>query len=113
METFIDWLLGRKSIQHEEGRGLSLAVRTIREFTDRTFKCAETIPKKSGIHSDEILELIREELPVYYDYTTRVKRYLNRKGILQARIEIVGSIGLSNRYNPLDKTFHIATETPC
>jgi hypothetical protein len=70
------------------------------------------MPKTSGIYRQEILELIQKELPPYYDYTTRVKKYISRKGIPQAEIEIVGSIGISKRYNPLDRAFHIATEIP-
>jgi len=110
METVVDWLLGRKCIERKEGHGISLAIRTIEEFPGRTFRCPEARPKTDGISSDEILELIQEKLPGYYDYTTRTKRYLSRSGIAQAEIELVGSIGIVDRYNPLDRTFHIATE---
>ena len=112
MANLIDWLAGRKCIEHKQGQGLSLAIQTIEEFGGRTFKCAETTPKTSSIYTEEILKLIQEELPSYYDYTTRVRKYVDRKGIPQVEIEIVGRIGISKRYNPLDKTFHIATETP-
>lgn len=112
METITDWLLGRKRVEHKEGQGLSLAIQIVEELVGRTFTCPETTPKTSGIHRQEILELIQEKLPAHYDYTTRVKRYLNRKGIPQAQIEIVGRIGITKRYNPLDRTFHIATEPP-
>ena len=110
METVVDWLLGRKCIERKESQGISLAIRTIEEFSGRTFRCPEARPRAAGISEEEILGLIREELPSYYDYTTRTKRYLNRSGIAQAEIELVGSIGLVDRYNPLDRTFHIATE---
>ena len=112
METVINWLLGRKRVEHKEGRGISLAIQTLEGFVGRTFMCPETTPKTSGIRREEILELIQEKLPSYYDYTTRVKTYLDRNGIPQAQIEIVGSITISKRYNPLDRTFHIATEPP-
>jgi hypothetical protein len=112
METVIDWLLGRKCIERKKCKGLSLAIQTIEEFTGRTFKCSETTPKTSDIHKEELMKLIHEELPTYYDYTTRVKRYYNKNGIAQAEIELVGSIGIAHRYNPLDRTFHIATEMP-
>lgn len=112
METIIDWLAGRTCVEHKEGRGLDLAVRTIEEFAGRTFKCPETAPTTSDIRSEEILRLIHEELPTCYDYTTRVKEYVNRKGISQAEIEIVRTLTALKRYNPLDTTFHIATETP-
>jgi len=112
METVIDWLLRRKHVEHKEGRGIRLAVQTIEGFEGRTFSCPETTPKTSRIPRETILELIQEELPTHYDYTTRVKTYLSRKDIPQAQIEIIGSIGMSNRYNPLDRTFHINSEPP-
>jgi hypothetical protein len=112
MANIIDWLAGRKHIKYKEGSGLSLAIHTIEEFACRTFSCPETTPKTSGIHQEEILELIQKELPSYYDYRAKIKKYIDRKGIPQADIEIVGSIGISRRYNPLDRTFHIATEAP-
>jgi len=110
MASLIDRLARRKRIEYKEAAGLSLAIQTIKEFAGRTFSCRETVPKTSGIHSEEILKLIQEELPSYYDYNTRVKKYLDRKGISKAEIEIVGSVGILKRYNPLDRTFHIKTE---
>jgi hypothetical protein len=112
MEALIDWLLRRKHIEHKEGRGIRLAVQTIEALEGRTFSCPETTPATSRISRGKILDLIQEELPAHYDYTTRVKTYLDRKGIPQAQIEIIGSIGMSNRYNPLDRTFHITSEPP-
>jgi hypothetical protein len=112
METIVDWLAGRKCVEHQEGQGLDLAAQTIEKFSGRTFRCPETAPKTSGIQSEEMLRLIQEELPTYYDYTTRVKEYVNRKGVSQAEIEIVRSLSALKRYNPLDVTFHIATEAP-
>jgi len=112
METLIDWLLRRKHVKRKEDQGIRLAIQTIQGFVGRTFKCPETTPKTSRIPREEILELIQQELPSHYDYTTRVKTYLNRKDIPQAQIEIIGSIGMSNRYNPLDRTFHITSEPP-
>ena len=111
MEALIDWLLRRKNVEHKEGQGIRLAVQTIEGLEGRTFSCPETTPTTSRIPRKKILELIQEELPVHYDYTTRVKTYLNRKGIPQAQIDIIGSIGMSNRYNPLDRTFHITSES--
>jgi len=112
METIIDWLAGRKCVEHKEGQGLDLAAQTIEKFSRRTFRCPETTPKTSGIQSEEILRLIQEGLPTCCDYTTRVKEYVDRKGVSQAEIEIVRSLSVLKRYNPLDTTFHIATETP-
>lgn len=112
METIIDWLAGRKHIEQTKDPGISLVIQTIEEFPGRTFSCPETAPKTSGIQREEILELIQEELPGYYNYTTRVKKYVDRRGTPQAEIEIVGSLSVLERYNPFDRTFHIATEAP-
>lgn len=112
MKTIIDWLTGRKHIEQTKEPGISLAIQTIEEFPGRTFSCPETIPKTSGIHREEILELIKEELPGYYDYATRVKKYVDRRGTPQAEIEIVGSLSVLERYNPFDRIFHITTESP-
>ena len=112
METIIDWLRGRKYIEHKKEPGVGLAVQAIEEFPGRTFSCPETVPKTSGIHREDILKLIKEELPGYYDYTTRVKKYIDRRGTPQAKIEIAGSLSVLERYNPFDRKFHIATEVP-
>jgi hypothetical protein len=112
METILDWLTGRKCVERKEAQGLDLAIQTIEKFAGRTFRCPETAPKTIGIRSEEILRLIQEELPTYYDYTTRVKEYVNRKGVSQAEIEIVRTLSVLKRYNPLDTAFHIATGTP-
>lgn len=112
MKTIIDWLAGRKHIEQAKEPGINLAIQTIEEFAGRTFSCPETVPKTSDIHREEILELIREELPSYYDYTTRVKKYVDRRGTPQAEIELVGSLSVLERYNPFDRKFHIATEAP-
>ena len=110
MEIIIDWLAGRKYIEKAKAPGTSLAIQTIEEFHERTFRCPEATPKTSGIHSEEILELINEELPGYYDYTTRVKKYVDRRGTPQAKIELVGSLSILERYNPFNRIFHITTE---
>jgi hypothetical protein len=112
METIIDWLAGRKHIERAKEPGISLAIQTIEEFTERTFSCPETTPKTSGIRRQEILKLIKEELPSYYNYTTRVKKYVDRRGTPQAEIELIGSLSVLERYNPFNRRFHIGTETP-
>lgn len=110
METIIDWLAGRKNIEKAKAPGTSLAIQTIEEFHGRTFSCPETTPKTSGIQREEILVLIKEELPSYYGYTTRIKKFVDRRGILQAKIELVGSLSVLERYNPFNRIFHITTE---
>jgi len=115
MANFVDWLAGRKSMEYGEGEGLELALRTAEEFDGRTFKCRGRGARHSRTSYEEILRFIQKELPDYYNYTTRVKKYIDRRGIPQVQIEIAGSMGLSrqlNRYNPLDMAFFIKTESP-
>jgi len=113
--NLIDWLVRRQAVECSKGEGLNLAVRTVEEFKGRTFRCRDKKSRYSGISSEEMRRFILEELPDYYNYTTKVKKYIDRKGIPQAEIEIMGNIGLStqlNRYNPLNRTFYIMTERP-
>jgi len=115
MANLIDWLARKKSVEYSEGEGLNLAVQIAKEFEGRTFGCKERKSGPSGVSAEEIRRFIQEELPDYYNYTTKVKTYIDKKGISQAEIEIAGSIGLSrqfNRYNPLNRTFYIKTESP-
>lgn len=114
MVSFSDVFAGRKHVRHEQEEGVDLALRTIDEFKERTFSFHETQPD-SGIRADELTKFIREDLPGYYNYTTKVKKYVDTSGIAQARIEIRGTIGVSKRqkrYNPLNRTFHIKVEQP-
>ena len=113
MPNLIGWLVGSKHVERKESEGLNLALQTIEGFKERTFRCRQRRTQYAGISSEEIREFVQEGLPDYYSYTTRVKKYIDRKGIPQAKIEIIGNIGLSrqlNRYNPLNRTFCIATE---
>lgn len=114
MVSFRDVLAGRKNVRHEQAEGVELAIRLIEEFEDRTFSFSETNPD-SGIQADELIRFIREDLPGYYNYTTKVKKYVDTSGVAQAKIEICGTIGVSKRqkrYNPLNRTFHIKMEQP-
>lgn len=115
MAHLMDRLAGRRRIECTEDQGLELAIRTVKEFGERTFKCPDTRPKTSNIRSQEMLEFLEKELPTYYSYTTRVKKYLDRKGIAQVRIEIAGTMELSSqmkRYNPLDISLSVRSESP-
>jgi hypothetical protein len=90
-----------------------LALDTIREFEGRTFRCKQVVPGQRGISGEEMQRLINEELPAYYDYSTRVTKYIDNRNKERARIEIMGSIGLrgsSGRYNPLDVKIRVKTE---
>lgn len=114
MATLIDVLAGRKNVRREQEEGIGLAIQTIEEFKDRTFSFQETQPD-SGIPADELIRFIQEDLPSYYNYSGRVKKYVDSAGIAQAVIEIRGTIGMSKRqkrYNPLNRIFHIKAEQP-
>ena len=115
MMSLFDRLAQRTCTKRREDGGLNLAIRTIREFAERTFRCPQTTPKTSHIYCDEIVEFIEEKLPQYYSYVTRVKTYKDRKGIPQAEIQIDGAIGVSerkNRYNPWSLHILVRTESP-
>ena len=49
---------------------------------------------------------------VLYHYTTRAKTYIDKKGVSQAEIRLVGRASTMNRFNPLDIEIGITTETP-
>jgi len=109
MTNFIDWLAGRKKVIHQEDEGINLVIQTINEFENRTFTLKGTY-KYSNIDFEEIQRFVQEELPNYYNYTTRIKKYINKKGIPQAKIEIIGRVGFIQRYNPLNIEVCIKTE---
>jgi hypothetical protein len=47
---------------------------------------------------------------ILYSYTTRAKKYTDRKGASQVQIRLIGKTGMRNRYNPLDIALDITTE---
>jgi len=115
MSNFIDWLVGRRRIEHKEGIGLSLAIYFINKFKDRAFTFKGLKNKYFGIRGEELLKLIQEELDsmlVLYRYTTRVKTYTDRKGVSQVKIKLIGRASTMDRYNPLDIELSINTEMP-
>ena len=115
METVIDWLLGRKCIVNQESKGIDLAIYLINEFKDRTFTFKGLKNKYFGIKGEELLKLIQEELEsmiVLYSYTTRAKKYTDRKGVSQVKIRLVGKVSMMHRYNPLDIELDLKTEMP-
>ena len=105
----------RRQVEYEQGEGLDLAVQTVSELRERTFKVLGLESKHTGIDGDEITRFIQKELPSYYAYTTKVKRHFDRRGIHHTKVEMVVNIRVTralNRYNPLNKTFRITTEKP-
>jgi len=111
----LDRLRGRTSVTCAESQGLAGALDTVAAFKGRHFKVRGRGIRASRVPDEEVIRFIREELPDYYTYVTRVETYADRRGVRHARLEIHGSMGLSrqmNRYNPFDVTFTIRTEPP-
>ena len=108
-----DLIKRRKNIVNQESSGINLAVNLIDEFKDRTFTFQGLRNKYFGIKGEELLELIQEELDsmlILYCYTTKAKRYTDRKGVPQVEIKLEGKASTMNRYNPLDIELDIKTE---
>ncbi|MBL7107637.1 MAG: hypothetical protein ISS77_08555 [Phycisphaerae bacterium] len=110
-----DLIKRRKNIVNQESKGINLAIYLINEFKDRTFTFKGLKNKYFGIKGEELLKLIQEELEsmiVLYSYTTRAKKYTDRKGVSQVKIRLVGKVSMMHRYNPLDIKLDITTEMP-
>lgn len=110
----IDLIKGRKNIVYQESEGTNLATCLINEFQDRTFTFKGLRNRYFGLSGDSLLKQIQEELDsmlILYRYTTRVKKYTDRKGVPQAKIKIIGKASAMDRYNPLDIELDITTET--
>ena len=112
--SLIDWVSRRKNIVHQESKGIDLAIYTINQLEGRRFVFKGMRTKYRGLSTDSLLKQLRDELEstlVSYSYTTRVKRFTDRKGIAQTHIKLIGNASMMNRYNPLDMAMYIKTET--
>jgi hypothetical protein len=112
--SLTDFIKRRKKVVLQEGEGINLAIYLINEFKDRRFMFRGLKNKYSGVSGAELLELLKEEMDgmlVLYRYVTRAKKYMDRKGVSQVEIKLIGKAGSVNRYNPLDIKLDIATET--
>jgi len=113
--SLIDVIKRRKNIITRQSEGINLAVSLINEFKGRTFTFRGTREKYIGLKGERLLKLIQDELDsmlVLYHYTTRTKTYVDKKGVSQAEIRLVGRASTMNRFNPLDMGMVITTETP-
>lgn len=114
-EMFLaDFIKRRKKVIHQEGEGINLAIYLINEFKDRRFAFRGLKNKYSGIDGEELLKLLKEEMDgmlVLYRYITRAKKYMDRKGVSQVEIQLIGKASSMDRYNPLDMKLDISTET--
>ena len=102
----------RLTAEYNESDGVNLALQTIERFKDRTFKFKAVGMKHRNVRAKEIIRFIKEELPGYYTYTTKIKTFTDIKKTEQAHIIINGTLGITGRYNPLDRSFTIKTEKP-
>ena len=113
--SLIDVIKRRKNIVTHQSEGTNLAVSLVNEFKGRTFTFRGPRKKYIGLKGEKLLKLIQEELDsmlVLYHYTTRTKTYVDKKGVSQAEIRLVGRASTMNRFNPLDMEMVITTETP-
>jgi len=113
--SLTDFIKGRKNIVNQESEGTNLAIYLINEFQNRTFTFKGLKNKYSGLSGEKLLKHIQEELDsmlILYRYTTRSKKYTDRKGVPQVEIKLLGKASTMNRYNPLDIELEIKTEMP-
>ena len=112
--SLADLVRRRKNVVSQESEGISTVVYLINEFQGRTFTFRGLKNRWSGLSGEKLIERIQEELDstlVLYRYITRAKKYIDRKGISQVEIKLVGKASTMNRYNPLDIELDIKTET--
>ena len=113
--SLIDVIKRRKNIVSQESDGIGLAIYLINKFQDRKFTFKGLKNKYSGLGGEELLKIIQEEMDsmlILYRYTTRAKKYIDRKGVLHAEIKLLGKASTMNRYNPLDVELLVKTEIP-
>jgi len=111
--SLIDFVKRRKNVVNQESEGINLAVNLINEYKGRTFTFKGLKNKYFGLSGENLLKQIQEELEsmlILYRYTTRVKKYTDRKGIPQVEMKLVGKTSTMNRYNLLDIELDIRTE---
>lgn len=87
----------------------------INKFQDRTFTLKGLKKKYSGLNGADLLKRIQEEMDsmlILYRYTTKIKTYIDRQGITQAEIRLLGKASTMSRYNPLDVELLVKSEIP-
>jgi len=112
--SLTDLIKRRKNIVNQESQGINLALSLINEFKGRTFTFKGLKRKYFGIKREELIKLIQEEIEsmiVLYNYKTNSKTYIDKKGIPQLELKLIGKVSIMHRYNPLDIQLDIATET--
>ena len=113
--SLTDFIKRRTHIVNQESEGINLAIYLINEFQDRTFTFKGLRSNYFGLSGENLLKLVQEELDsmlILYRYTTRAKKYTDRKGVPQVKIKLVGKASTMDRYNLLDIAMDITTEMP-
>ena len=113
--SLIDFIKRRTHVVQQERNGINLAINVINTFQDRAFTFKGLKDKYSGLSSRKLITLIQEELDnmlILYSYTTKIKTYIDKNGVSQAEIKLLGRAGVRTRYNPLDVELNIKTEKP-
>ena len=113
--SLTDFIKRRRNIVNQESEGVNLAIYLINELQGRTFTFKGLKNKHFGLNGENLLSQIQDELDgmlILYRYTTKVKRYIDRKGVPQVEIKLIGKAGTMNRYNLLDIELNFKTEMP-
>ena len=113
--SLTDFIKRRKNVVNQESEGMNLAIYLINELQDRTFTFTGLRDKYFGLSGENLLSLIQDELDsmlILCRYTTKVKKYTDRKGVSQVEIRIIGKASMRSAYNPLDIALDITTEMP-
>jgi len=113
--SLVDSLKGRKNVTLQENDGINSAIHLINEFRDRTFTFKGLKKKYSKLDGTDLLKRIQEEMDsmlILYRYTTKIKTYIDKRGITQAEIRLLGKASTMSRYNPLDVELFVKTEIP-
>ena len=113
--SLTDFIKRRKNIVNQESDGINLTIYLINELRGRTFTFKGLKNKYFGLSGESLLNRIQDELDgmlILYRYTTKVKRYTDRKGVPQVEIKLIGKASTMDRYNPLDIELNFKTEMP-
>ncbi|RKY12624.1 MAG: hypothetical protein DRP65_00775 [Planctomycetota bacterium] len=113
--SLVDSLKGRKNVIFQENEGVNSAIHLINDFRDRTFTFKGLKKKYSGLDGASLLKRIQEEMDsmlILYRYRTKIKTYIDKRGIAQAEIRLLGKASTMSRYNPLDVELLVKTEIP-
>lgn len=111
--NLFQFIQGHSVIEEREGKGLDLALEALECFKDRTFRVRGRTINAKAVEEEEASRFLKEELPEYYQYQTRVMTYITRRNACHARIMIEGWLGIRSelrRYSPLDLKLLLTTE---